>query len=192
MTLASTDYNDGFGQERKSRPDRGRATRYKLTVLAADAIDAVTAAGGLVFDRARSGWEVDVYLAELSDGRALQILGVDARELLPDALAAPTEWPDGLMISGGLYTANSNVCRFFKAASRNRPTEVALWGARWPTELASGVGRVEHQLSIAARAFKTHSMAAAGVAQPCVGAAETFYAGAYRCSVAAPLRPMAR
>lgn len=87
MTLASTDYNDGFGRERKSQPDLGQATRSKMTVLAADAIDAVTAAGGLVFDRVRSGWAVDVYLAEPSDARPLRILGVNARQLLPDTLA---------------------------------------------------------------------------------------------------------
>lgn len=93
-----------------------------------------------------------------------------------------------VVIAGELYKRNENVCRFFKAASRNERTEVSIWGAGWPAELASGVGRVEHQLSVAARAFKAHSMHAAGV-QPLVEAAESFQSGAHLCSIAAPLRP---
>lgn len=187
MTLVSMEYNDGFGQERKSRPNRGRATRHRLTVLAIDAIDAVTAAGGLVFDRASSGWEIDVYLAEPGDVRPLQILGVDSYELLPDTLGAPTEWPDALLIAGELYKANRDVSRYFDAASHSQITEVAIWGGKLPAALASDVRRVEHQLSIAARAFKAHSLKAAGV-HPLAKATESFHSGPYRCSIAAPLR----
>jgi hypothetical protein len=32
--------------------------------MANDVVDAVSGAGGLIFDRASSGWKVDVYLAE--------------------------------------------------------------------------------------------------------------------------------
>ena len=187
MTLVSTNYNDGFGQERKSCPNRGRATRHRLTVLAIDAIDVVISAGGFVFDRASSGWEIDVYLAEPGDIRPLRILGVNARELLPNTLAAPTEWPDALMISGELYKANRDVCRYFDAASHSQLTEVAIWGGERPAALASDVRRVEHQLSIAARAFKAHSLKAAGV-HPLAKATESFHSGPYRCSIAAPLR----
>ena len=188
MTVASTEYEDGFGPERTSRPNLGWATRHRLTVLAADAIDAVTNAGGLIFDRASSGWNVDVYLAEPGEERPLRILGVSSHGLLPGALTGSTECPDALVIAGELYKVNSNVCRFFNAASRNHFTEVAMWGGKWPAELASGVGRVEHHLSLAARAFKAHSMDAAGV-QPLVEATESFHSGAHLCSIAAPLRP---
>jgi hypothetical protein len=161
--------------------------RHRLTILAADTIDAVTAAGGLIFDRASSGWKVGVYVAEPGDDRPLRILGVRSYGLLPGALAGPTECPDALVIASELYTVNSSVCRLFKAASRNQLTEVAIWGGKWPAELASGGGRVEHHLSIAARAFKAHSMGAAGV-QRLVEATESFYSGAHLCNIAAPLR----
>jgi hypothetical protein len=167
----------------------GWATRHRLMVLAADAIDAVTSAGGLIFDRSSSGWKVDVYLAEPSDGRPLRVLGVSSDGLLPGALPGPTECPDALVIAGELYTGNKNVRHFFNAASRNQLTEVAIWGGEWPAELCSGVGRVEHRLSIAARAFKAHSMDAAGV-QPLVEATESFHGGAHQCNIAAPLRPL--
>jgi hypothetical protein len=188
VTVGSTEYEDGFGRGQTSRPNQGWATRHRLTVLAADAIDAVTGAGGLIFDRASSGRKVDVYLAAPGDERPLRILGVSSHGLLPGALAGPTECPDALVIAGELYKANSNVCHFFNAASRNHRTEVAIWGGKWPAELASGVGRVEHHLSIAARAFKAYSMDAAGV-QPLVEPTESFHSGAHLSSIAAPLRP---
>src|SRR5271168_2572460 len=188
MTEGSTKYEDGFGREGTARPNRGLATRHRLTVLAADAVDAVTGGGGLIFDRASSGWKVDVYLAEPGDERPLRVLGVSSHGLLPGALTGPTECPDALVIAGELYKVNSNVCHFFTAASRNHLTEVAIWGGKWPAELTSGVGRVEHHLSIAARAFKAYSMDAAGV-QPLVEATESFHSGSHLCSIAAPLRP---
>jgi hypothetical protein len=187
MTVGSTEYEDSFGREQTSRPNQGWATRHRLTVLAADAIDAVTGAGGLIFDRASSGWKVDVYLSEPGDERPLRILGVSSPGLLPGALAGPTECPDALVIAGELYKVNSNVCRFFNAASRNQLTEVAIWGGKWPAELTSGVGRVVHQLSFAARAFKAHSMDAAGVPR-IVETTESFHCGVQRCNIAAPLR----
>ncbi len=187
MTVASEKYDDGFGRDRTSRPNRGRATRHRLTVLAADAVDAVTGAGGLIFDRVSSGWEVEVYLATPSDERPLQILGVGS-DILPCAYGTPTEWPDALIIAGELYKGNTNVRRFFAAASCSHLTEVAIWGGEWPAELAPGVGRVEHRLSTAARAFKMHAMDAAGVA-PQVKPTESFHSGVRRFSIAAPLLP---
>src|SRR5271156_2325468 len=184
----TTEYEGGFGRKRTPRPNLGRATRHRLTVLAADAIDAVTSAGGLIFDRSSSGGKVDVYLAEPGDERPLRVLGVSSHGLLPGAFPGPTECPDALVVAGSLYKANKNVRHFFTAASRNHLTEVAIWGGKWPAALASGVGRVEHHLSIAARAFKAHSMNAAGV-QPLVEATESFHSGAHLCSIAAPLRP---
>ena len=155
--------------------------------MANDVIDAVSGAGGLIFDRASSGWKVDVYLAEPSDERPLRILGVSSYGLLPGALTSPTKCPDALVIAGELYNVNSNVCRFFNAASRNHLTEVAIWGGNWPAKLTSGVGRVEHRLSFAARAFKAHSMDAAGVPR-IVETTESFHCGVQRCNIAAPLR----
>ena len=102
--------------------------------------------------------------------------------------ALPIECPDALVIAGELYTANSNVRRFFDATSRNHCTEVAIWGGKWPAALTSSGRRVEHHLSTAARAFKAHSMNAAGI-QPFVEATESFHSGAHLCNIAAPLRP---
>jgi hypothetical protein len=187
VTVGSTGNEGGFGRERTSRPNQGRGTRHRLTVLANDVIDAVSGAGGLIFDRASSGWKVDVYLAEPSDERPLRILGVSSYGLLPGVLTGPTKCPDALVIAGELDKINRNVCHFFDAASHNHLTEVAIWGGKWPAELTSGVGRVEHRLSFAARAFKANSMDAAGV-KGIVEATESFHCGAQRCNIAAPLR----
>jgi hypothetical protein len=171
-----------------ARPGRGRATRHRLTVLATDAAEAVSGAGGLIFDRVRTGWQVEVYLAVPGDERPLHILGVGRGGPLPASFGRPAEWPDALVIGGELYDGNKNVCRFFAAASRSLLTEVAIWGGRWPAELAAGVGRVEHRLSTAARAFKAHALQAAG-APPQARVTESFHSGARRFSIAAPLLP---
>lgn len=163
MTAECIRNEDGFRRERTSRPNHGRDTRHQLTVLANDVNDAVSGAGGLIFDRARSGRKVDVYLAEPGDECPLRILGVSSYGLLPGVLTGPTKYPDALVIAGQLYKVNRHVCHFFNAASRNHLTEVAIWGGKWPAELMSGVGRVEHQLSSAARAFKAQSMDAASI-----------------------------
>jgi hypothetical protein len=52
-------------------------------------------------------------------------------------------------------------------------TEVTLWGESGAGGLERGVESVDHVLSAAARAFKSHALRAAGVDEP-VGTVETF------------------
>jgi len=52
--------------------------------------------------------------------------------------------------------------------------EVTLWGQTWPVELNHGVAPVHHRLSLAARAFKAHALAAAAVPTDGVDPVETF------------------
>ena len=55
--------------------------RYRLDVVAANAADAVRFAGGWMYDRVMAGWDVTVLLADRSDERPLQILGVATSDL---------------------------------------------------------------------------------------------------------------
>ena len=111
--------------------ERGRATRHRLAVLAADAADAVTAAGGLIFDRVSAGWDVRVFLAECSDPRSLHILGVDAREL-SEGITSADPWPDAIVVAAELYADEVRVRRYVGTASRHHCSEVAMWGGDWP------------------------------------------------------------
>lgn len=166
----------------------GWATRPRLTVVATDEMDVVTAAGGLLFDRAATTWDITVYLAACRDDRALRILGVAAHHLDGETeLNAGPQWPDGIVASARLYESDARVRNHIAAASRGHRTEVAIWGGEWPTELGHRVGRVKHQLSVAAIAFKRHAVRAAGApALVPVSPTETFCTGKRRCNIVDP------
>jgi len=155
--------------------DRGRATRWRLAVLGADEPDVVCAAGGLLYDRSMTGWDVTVYLAELTDDRPFRILGVRT-ELFDDAssLSHESHSPEAIMASARLYDENDAVRGQFRQESRSDCTEMAIWGGDWPTALGPGVRRVEHRLSAAARAFKMQAMIAAGLTPATVDPIEVF------------------
>ncbi|MCV7369400.1 hypothetical protein [Mycolicibacterium duvalii] len=146
-----------------------------MVVLANDGADAVQAAGGLLFDRAGAGWIVDVRTALPADDTAFRILGVPVGTFA-DAAEAREEWPDALVVSGKLHRQDAAVRDLFHQAANNIGTEVAMWGGRWPRDLGQGAVRVEHRLSHAAVAFKSHAMAAAGL-PPDAGATEEFNSG---------------
>jgi hypothetical protein len=154
------------------------ALGYTVTVLAEDSAAVVTAAGGLIFDRARAGWKVQTYLVSPGDERPLRIVGVS--QTGHAGLGASGEQlehlPDALVVSASLYTANSIARRYVAAACRSQRVEVAMWGNEWPTSLVPGIGPVEHQLSSAAREFKRHAMVAAGV-PPETTPTESFHSG---------------
>lgn len=171
-------------------PDRGYATKHRMTVFASSSTDAVAYAGGLIFDRVGAGWDVQIHLTTDSpgDGRALQILGI--QKPMQSTPFDGTEWPDLILIGPDVYRQNAQARRIFTAAARRPPTEVAMWGDEWPTNLHPGIGQVEHRLSTAARAFKAHAMGAAGL-KPAVIRAEQFHSGQRRFDIAASLLPPA-
>ena len=152
---------------------RGRPTPMKLIVLAVDAADIVTAAGGVIIDLVRAGWIVEAYLKAVSDERALRILGVKAQALptrfdeqdLPDAIYCSTE----LLSNRGV--------RMITEAARRNGGEVAFWGDD-PCDIEAGA-TARHRLSPAAKAFKAHAMTAAGVSAH-VNPTEAFRSGKRR------------
>ncbi|MCG7581191.1 hypothetical protein MHN82_13490 [Mycolicibacterium sp. OfavD-34-C] len=146
-----------------------------MVVLADDGADVVEAAGGLLFDRASAGWIVDVRTALPAEDTAFRILGVPVGTLA-DAAEARDEWPDALVVSGKLHSQDAAVRDLFLEAASHAGTEVAMWGGRWPRDLGQGVVRVQHRLSLAAVAFKSHAMAAAGLPRD-ADATEEFRSG---------------
>lgn len=171
-------------QAAPGRAVRGRGTKHRLVVLAGEAPDTIASAGGLIFDRAAAGWDVDVHLPEDIDDRAFRILGV--RTSLLRHGADGTSQPDCILIAGSLYQEDRTTRRLFQKAATTDGTEAALWGADWPMELGPGIGVVEHRLSLAALAFKSEAMKAAGLTAPCA-LTEAFHSGNYRAEIAAPL-----
>ncbi|WP_159235187.1 hypothetical protein [Mycolicibacterium vanbaalenii] len=162
---------------------RTRATRYTMLVLAVDEADAVGAAGGLLFDRANIGWVIDVRTALRAGETPFRILGVPVGALA-EPLQAPEQWPDTLVVSGELHARDTAVRKLFSEAAGRPDTEVAMWGGAWPRDTERGDVCVEHRLSCAAIAFKSHAMVAAGLPSH-VGVTEQFRSGRGRLGIAA-------
>ncbi|MDG4669389.1 hypothetical protein [Mycobacterium sp. 236(2023)] len=163
---------------------RGRGSKHRLMVLTSETRDTVASAGGFIFDRAAAGWDVAVHLPDHVDDRAFRILGVRTVVLQRDI--DRTSQADCIAIAGSLYDTDRKTRRLFQMAARKGGTEVALWGAHWPRDLEPGVGIVEHNLSLAALAFKAAAMKAVGLEMPCTQK-EAFYSGSHRIDIAAPL-----
>jgi hypothetical protein len=149
--------------------------RYRLDVVAADVADVVRFAGGWLFDRAMAGWDVTVLVADHSDERPLQILGVQILDLeYALATAGHRPPPQTLAAAADLFDCDSRVRQGVLQALDHGATEVTLWGQTWPVELDSHVGRVEHRLSAAAQAFKGQALTAAGLSATAIGPIEIF------------------
>lgn len=166
--------------------------RYRLDVVARDVSEVVRFAGGWLVDRVMAGWDVTVLMYDATDARALEILGVKSDDLE----AALEEWadrphPQAIAVAADLCASDERVRRGVLTALDQGMTEVTLWGEQWPEELDSTVGSVRHQLSAAARAFKSQALAATADPSPdSVGDVESFRCGlAALPSVAADLTP---
>lgn len=144
------------------------AERHQLTVVAASVADLVAASGGWIYDRASAGWTVNV-LVDTDDVRALTILGATPISALdPSAGGA-------LAVSADLLRSDAELRDKVLTLWKSAATEVTVWGQSWPDELGRRIDPQQHRLSVAARAFKAHALAAARVPQRSVGATETLY-----------------
>lgn len=137
---------------------------YRMHVVARDAAELAANAGGLIVDRTMSGWRVTVALSDAADVRPLQILGA---ELVDDVTSPghPDEEQCVVVMGADAYThAISGDGRQLPAGC----AEVLVWG-----ESPDPSRRFGHNLSAAARAFKTLAVAAAHLAVD-VAVAEAF------------------
>ena len=170
---------------RTARPARtdGECLRYRLDVVAASAADAVHSAGGWLYDRAMAGWEVTVLLPQSCDSRPLRILGVKAMDL-EAGLDRTGSAPHSLAVSAEVFAADHRIREMVLKALNHGLTEVALWGEGWPLAVNRGMDRVQHVLSSAARTFKGHALAAAGISCGTVDPTEAMLYDMAACSPA--------
>lgn len=158
---------------RRGRPKAPAAKstllRYQLNVIAADVGDVVQSVGGWLFDRSMLGWRVNAWLTHHGgDTRALRILGVRTSELTPDLLSIEdgAERPAGLAIASDLLGTDECIDALLDEALQGGETEVSLWG---DSRFAGGADSIQYRLSEAARIFKGHALAAAGLIDTQVG-----------------------
>jgi hypothetical protein len=138
--------------------------KYRLDVVASSAADVVGSIGGWLYDRVRAGWDVNVLLPQECDDRPLQILGMRAIDLDPRMLSASTECSArGLAVSADMFASDARIRQEVLAALDRWMTEVTLWHDDWPLNVGHRTTTVQHVLSGAARAFKRHALAAAGI-----------------------------
>ncbi|OBB19098.1 hypothetical protein A5761_07125 [Mycolicibacterium setense] len=150
--------------------DHGGTVAYRLHVIADDAAELVTRAGGLIVDRMMSGWRVTVQLVEGSradHARPVQILGAELVDA--DAISEHQDDEECVLVLGAdAYEQMTS------AEGRQSPiewAEVLVWDESEGPEPAQLIG---HDLSAAAQAFKALAMAAAGVPGGQVAVAELF------------------
>lgn len=167
---------------RAPAPQRdGGADKYRLDVVACSPADVVCSAGGWLYDRVRGGWQVNVLLPQQCDTRPLQILGVAAAELDSHNSAAGTGGAArGLAVSAEMFASDPRIRQRVLGALDCWMTEVTLWHDGWPLAVGHRTTTVQHVLSAAARAFKRHAVAAAGMSVE-VGPTETLRSDMKAC-----------
>ncbi len=150
--------------------------KYQLTMVASSVVEAVSTSGGWMFDRAMAGWEVNVLLPKPDDVRPLSILGARAFDLevaLTEARAKGYR-PQALAVSAEMLARDARIGRQVSTALR-RGTEVTFWGDELPTGVGHRAVVAEHQLTVAAHAFKNHALAS--IAAPAAERTERFFVG---------------
>jgi len=157
----------------RARVASGRHGKYQLDVTACDVTDVVRHAGGWLYDRAMSGWDVSVLVTTAGDVTPLRILGLRTQRLESEDDPTAPPLALALAVSTDALAANSLLREDVLRAMKRGLGEVTLWGAPGTSGFDRGVESVEHVLSSAARAFKAHALRAAGLDEP-VGAVEVF------------------
>lgn len=155
----------------------GTVIRYRLDVVASDVADVVFSVGGWLFDRVMAGWDVNVLVADPCDVRPLQILGVRALSFDSEFESIETgQLPRPLAVATDVLASDARVRETVVMAVERGLGEVTLWGNTSPTAFGHGVDSVQHRLSAAALAFKSHALQAAAIMGASLNPFETFLA----------------
>jgi hypothetical protein len=154
-----------FENRRPQTPHRdGGSVKYRLDVVASSPADVVGSVGGWLYDRVRAGWDVYVLLPQRCDSRPLEILGIQVADFDWQILSASPEYAArGLAVSADSFASDARIRQEVFTALDRWMTEVTLWHDDWPLTVGHRTATVQHVLSGAARAFKRHALAAAGI-----------------------------
>jgi hypothetical protein len=153
--------------------------RYQFHVVAASVSDAVRAIGGLIFDQAMAGWDVDVMVDADAhcgiDDRPIRILGATVTYLRTNPHRAGLLPRSRILaVATDVMVRSEAVRREVLAAGNDSATDVLFWGRYQPPTLNCTFVPVRHRPSAAAQVFKSHALAAGG-ARAAQCADEGFY-----------------
>lgn len=138
--------------------DTGDVTRYWVAVVATNSADVVRLAGGLLCDRALSGWDIRVF-TDQTDVRALQILGAVPAT---SSQLATGKHPGTLAVCASLYASDAGIRPAVAEALACPHVEVVLLGQNPAAGECTLFRPARYQPSVAARAFKAAALAAIG------------------------------
>ncbi|WP_155981465.1 hypothetical protein [Nocardia sp. BMG111209] len=153
---------------------REHRRRYHLVALAPTVAAVARYAGGWLFDRVSSGWEVTAIVADHADTRPLDILGVRVVDL-ESAFAARVRspMPNALAIDTELFAADDRVrAGLLDIFDHELIDHVTFWGDRPLGDLGARFDPVQHRASRAAQVFKARALSVAG--HPAPAAPELF------------------
>ena len=128
---------------------------YRLEVITDSVREAVLQAGGLMVDRRRAGWQVVVVTADATHAEALAILGVRAEP--------PNPCDDGDFQRDRPFRTAVAPLEHLATTRESVADAWLLWGEHNDETSARALQPVRHQLSPAARAFKSHALRRAGL-----------------------------
>jgi len=167
----------GVGTTDRVPAGAGRILRYQLNVVASSTDEVVLSAGGWLCDRARAGWDVNVCVAGGADPRPLAILGAAAVDLNAGyaSMISSASQVGALAVSAQLLATDTRVRDEVMRALKHGLAEITVWGKQWPAEFGRQAEPVQHRVSAAARAFKSHALAAADVSTGTVTPTETLF-----------------
>jgi hypothetical protein len=147
---------------------REHRRRYQLVVLAPAVADVVRHAGGWLFDRVTSGWEVTAMVADHADTRPLDILGVrvvDLESAIASRVRSPM--PNALAVDTELFASDARVRDgLLDVFDHELIEQVACWGDRSLGDIDARFDAVQHRASRAAQAFKARALSVAGQQAP--------------------------
>lgn len=133
--------------------------RYRLNVIALDVAGLVAAAGGWLYHRVATGWDVTVAVPDSQDLRPLQILGVTTADLEAGLCAPEGAAGQCLAVVADAVVTDARISHRVQAALRHSLTEVVVWGHSWPMD--HRLNHVRHLPTAAGRAFKRQALLAA-------------------------------
>lgn len=155
---------------------RQHSLRKRLVVFGPSVRDVVRLAGGWMFDRVTSGWDVTAVVADHPDLRPFQILGVRTLDL-DAALATPAgPHPHELAVSVDLFVSDERVrSGLLGLLAKQGDMSISMWGEVWSGDMDEWFRPGEHRLSGAARAFKGRALAAASESVAAAGVTESIW-----------------
>ncbi|MFE9324007.1 hypothetical protein ACIHDR_41780 [Nocardia sp. NPDC052278] len=147
--------------------------RCRLVVVAHHLDEVVVLAGGWLFDRTMTGWDISALITHPSDPVPLRMLGAEVIDLatMPPSAHLPT--PQALAVVGDERTLDEPVHRWIvECLLDTGHPELSLWGDVHHPVLLARTEPAQHQPSRAALAFRAHALAT-GHSGPAAGAPQS-------------------